>query len=131
MEISLIETNGYALDAKVEIKGQVFIVMDDISYPGKNHTLGPVRNVEIGYLTVDPYAWNATFSGNPDHLKTLSHSDNWNYLGYGQILTINPVLIDFGIFTLEYDDLKTNDERCVGEYVVVKIDRLSISKCAI
>jgi len=84
MEISLIETNGYALDAKVEIKGQVFIVMDDISYPGENHTLGPVRNVEIGYLTVDPYAWNATFSGNPDHLKTLSHSDNWNYLGYSQ-----------------------------------------------
>lgn len=131
MDISLLETNGYALDAKVEVESQVLIVMDDISNPGGKHPLGLVRDVEIGYLTVNPNDWEATFSGNPDHLKTLLHCERWNYLGYGQIVKINPVMIDFGIFTLQYDDLRTSDERCVGEYVVVKIDRLSISKRAV
>ena len=63
------------------------------------------------------------FSGNPDHDKRLVHIDGWKYEGYGEIVSVDPTVIDFGIIQLEAGP-NTHDQRCIGEYVMVIIDRL-------
>jgi hypothetical protein len=49
----------------------------------------------------------------------------WAYVGLGRVVAIMPVLIDFGVLTME-DANWTNDESLVGRYVRVPIDRLEI-----
>lgn len=67
------------------------------------------------------------FSGNPNKEKKLVKVSDWEYEGYGQIIGINPVTIDFGDFELEAGDW-VNDNRVVGEFIYWKIARLDIWK---
>lgn len=66
------------------------------------------------------------FSGNPKHEKKLVRIGDWSYEAYGQITSINPVVADFGLLSLELGEL-TNDPRCLGEWIVEKIDRLELT----
>lgn len=50
----------------------------------------------------------------------------WTYLGYGQVIQVSPMIVDFGMVQLEVGP-HTRDQRCVGEFVKIKIDRLSLS----
>lgn len=45
----------------------------------------------------------------------------WRYLGYGRVVRIKPTAVDFGLFSFEVGP-PTNNSRCVGEHVQVKID---------
>jgi hypothetical protein len=126
MEVNLIKTEGYALEAQVEYAGTVLHVMDEFSPPGERSAPGSIRQAEFSYETFEALTWEETFSGNPRCRKELEHIAGWSYLGYGQIVSVDPVRIDFGILEME-DPLSTHDERCIGEFVCVKIDRLQLS----
>lgn len=70
-------------------------------------------------------SWEEKFNKNKDQKKSLIHIEKWAYDGLGQIISINPVIADFGDIELELGYF-THDTRCIGEYIYEKIDRLDI-----
>lgn len=69
--------------------------------------------------------WNVIFSENFQKEIKVEWKGGWEYEAYGKILSINPVIIDFGEFELNTRDW-SNDERVIGKYVYWKIERLDI-----
>ena len=66
------------------------------------------------------------FQGNPDRKKELVQTGDWSYDGLGEIVSVSPVVVDFGDFSFEIGDF-SNDEQCVGEFIHIIIDRLDLS----
>ncbi len=85
------------------------------------------KNYLVEFLSLDyPLDWNIIFSENKLKLKSLiAENGLCSYLAYGQIISINPTVADFGDIIMEID-LPTNDKKVVGEYIYWKIDRLDI-----
>jgi hypothetical protein len=126
MKISLIETNGYGLEARIMLNGVELIVMDGISIPEADPALGEIDNVEFSCLDGLTQTWEGAFQGNPNEEMKLEHVAIWKYRAYGKITSIDPTTIDTGLLKLEAGP-RTNDKRCIGEYVMVEIDRLDIT----
>jgi hypothetical protein len=124
MEIKIIKSDGYGLLAEVEIDEQCFGVMDDFSMIPPEYI--DYSRPELSHLTIDGYPWEMMFNGNPNKEKKLVRNGDWTYNAYGQITSICPVVADFGLFTLELGNF-TTDQRCVGEWIVEKIDRLILT----
>ena len=112
-------------EGTVSILGKSGQTIDAFSY-AENFAVGESLEVEFTSLDGD-IAWDEMFSGNPKKEKKLLKIDNWTYEAYGQIISINPVCIDFGDIELETSNW-TNDEAVVGEFLYWKIDRLDISR---
>jgi hypothetical protein len=73
-----------------------------------------------------PLQWEVIFNENKDRRETLvAESDFCSYAAYGKILSINPVIADFGDIRMEIGDW-TNDKNVIGEYIFYKIGRLDI-----
>lgn len=73
-----------------------------------------------------PLDWSVVFSENKEKTKNLIiDNELCSYLAYGQIISINPTVVDFGDIVMEIH-LSTNDEKVIGEYIYWKIDRLDI-----
>jgi len=84
-------------------------------------------NVEFCSLDYD-LDWNIIFTENKSKIKKLIKEKGYcSYQSYGQILSINPTVVDFGDIIMEIG-LSTNDEKVVGEFIYWKIDRLDILK---
>ena len=85
------------------------------------------KNYLIEFSSIDySLDWSIIFSENKEKIKCLLlDNENCSYLAYGQIISINPTIVDFGDIKMEID-LSTNDERVIGEYIYWKIDRLDI-----
>jgi hypothetical protein len=124
MQVEVIQTDGYGLEAQVRVGTLILTVMDDFSaLPQEVIDYGePV----FSNLTVEGYSWEVMFSGNPGREKKLVNLQGWAYEGFGQIVSIKPVVVDFGPFCLELGDF-TNDERCVGEWIVERIGRIDLT----
>lgn len=113
-------------EGTVSFETEQGITLEAFSY-GEEFEEGEEVDVEIDSLDYD-LDWEIIFKENPQKLKKLvKSSDRWSYYGYGEILSIDPVKIDFGSIILETGSW-TNDNSLVGEYVYWKIDRLDISK---
>jgi hypothetical protein len=67
------------------------------------------------------------FSENKDNTKDLIIKSNstWSYSAYGQIVSINPVIVDCGIAKLDLGCF-SKDNRLIGEYIFFDIARLDI-----
>ncbi|MCD4784350.1 MAG: hypothetical protein K8T10_11065 [Candidatus Eremiobacteraeota bacterium] len=89
-----------------------------------DYKVGEIIEVELSQIEAG-FDWEETFSRNNQKKKCLINIGNWSYDGYGQIISINPVVVNFGCFPLELGDW-TNDKRVIGEYIFWKIDRLDI-----
>ena len=73
-----------------------------------------------------PLTWENIFSGNKSKQLTLEADKNFcSYAAYGKIISINPVIADFGDIKMEIGDW-THDQKVIGEYIYFKIDRLDI-----
>ena len=73
-----------------------------------------------------PLKWETIFSENKAQKKMLeSQNEFCSYLAYGKIISINPVVADFGDIKMEIGDW-THDENVIGEFIYFKIDRLDI-----
>jgi len=127
VNVALIKTEGYGLEAEVEVDGHRLRVMDGISTVERAAAPGPVINPKFDVVMVEPGSWERASSANPDREKKLEHQWGWRYLGYGQILAIDPVRTDLGVLVLELD-FCADDPRLIGDYVALAIDRIRISR---
>lgn len=136
MSVKIIKTEGYGLLAEVEVNGRHLNVMDNFSVLSGERQRPEVlagqviqdSQVEFDFLEDDaPWTWEEMFSGNPKHKKrlVLRHIDEWAYDAYGELLSINPVVVDFGAIQLDIGDF-THDPQCVGEWVLVKVARIDM-----
>ena len=126
MDAVLIRSQGFALEAEIEVSGQRLCVMDSFSQPESPRSPGPLRGCRLTALERDGWSWEEAFSGNRNKEKRLEALDGWSYVGYGQIVAISPTIVDVGVARLEVGPV-THDERCIGEYVQVQIDRLEMT----
>src|SRR5262245_43370263 len=122
MNAVLIRTEGFALAADVEIDSHRLVVMDQFSPLGERAAAGQLlQNARLSADVFDLPSWEQMSSGNPERRKCLVHLTGWSYLGYGQVVRVNPMVVDFGMARLDVGP-PIRDERWTGEFVKIKID---------
>ena len=126
MKIKFIKTEGMALQAKIEINGKKFTVMDEISLQDKAVKPNSICEVEFTTMCIGNESWEEIFNGNPEKKKYLEQIEGWKYKAFGEIIQVDPVIIDCGIIKIKDDVVNTHDKRCVGEFVSFEISRLGI-----
>ena len=127
MEVRLETTEGLARQAEVWVDGTLLTVMDEYSRPGQQLSPGKLEDVKFTYVTDGGLSWNEAVAGNRAKRMLLEPVRGWRYVGYGRVVQIMPVIIDFALVVME-DANWTNDEKLVGKFVEVPIDRLSIAR---
>ncbi|MEN6317986.1 MAG: hypothetical protein ABFD82_04420 [Syntrophaceae bacterium] len=85
---------------------------------------GEVAEVDFDYLEGN-ISWEERFSKNSKKEKSLTRTGNWSYDGLGIIISINPVISDFGDIKLDLGYF-THDPHVIGEHIYERIDRLNI-----
>ncbi len=119
-------TEGLGKLAEVWVDGQEMFVCDGISTPEHKCPPGVMEKVRFHYATYEEFSWESALAANPSRKKTIEHVRKWSYTGFGRIVSVMPVVIDFGMLTME-SPIWNTDERLVGRYLGVSIDRLEIS----
>ena len=125
MDVRMEHTRGRGRQAEVWVADELFTVCDGISSAESLTPAGPMEGVRFRYMTESPVALSSTVKENPRLRKGLDHLRSWAYTGYGQVVSIMPVMIDFGLLTMEDPNWAT-DESLIGRHVRVAIDRLEI-----
>jgi len=69
--------------------------------------------------------WEERFQKNNEKKKCLMKTGEGSYDGYGQIISINPVIADFGDIKLDIGNF-THDSRVIHEFIYEKVSRLDI-----
>src|ERR1041384_5667478 len=108
-EFQLLSTEGYGLRARFKLDGKEYGAMDDFTAfpPSSLDWSAP----EFGILRTTEQSWDSMFQGNPERRKELIPKGHWSYDGYGQIISVRPVVVDFGDFQFDVGDF-TSDQRC-------------------
>ncbi len=127
MEVRLESTDGPARAAEVWVDGTLLVVMDEYTRPGEQLPPGLLTDVKFTYMTEEGFSWDQAVGGNRAERRLIERVRGWRYVGYGRVVQIMPVVIDFGLLTME-DANWTTDEALVGKFVRVAIDRLSIAR---
>ncbi|MFP4105301.1 MAG: hypothetical protein ACLFVU_04335 [Phycisphaerae bacterium] len=125
MDVRMEYTEGFGKKAEVWVGGDLLTVCDNISPKGTRTPPGPLEDVAFSYVTHEAFTWEEAVKANPMHKRLIEPVRDWSYVGFGRILQVQPVLIDFGILQME-DSNWTTDEDLVGAYVGVNLDRLEI-----
>jgi hypothetical protein len=125
MEVRMEHTEGLGRLAEVWADGHLLAVCDGVSERGRRCPPGVLERVEFTYTTDEAFTWAQAGRGNPGKRRTLEPVCRWSYVGYGRVVSIMPVVIDFGLLVME-DAHWTTDERLVGAFVRVPIDRLDL-----
>ncbi|MCP4375130.1 MAG: hypothetical protein GY794_02965 [bacterium] len=119
-------TDGFARKAEVLLGDESLIVCDGISSPEVRCVPGLIENVRFSYPSLEGFQWFEAVRDNPSNKIRLEHVRGWSYVGFGRVVSIMPVTIDFGMLTLE-DPNWSDDKDLAGKYVKVSIDRLDLS----
>ena len=127
MEVRLESTGGLARMAEVWVGGTLLVVMDEYSQPGEQLSPGPLEDVKFTYLTEEGFSWEQAIAANRAERRIIEPVRGWRYEGFGRVVQIMPVAIDFGLVRME-DANWTTDEKLVGRFVRIPIDRLSITR---
>jgi hypothetical protein len=130
MKTQIINTDWFlGLDppeGTVTFKGKNGGQIDAFSY-GESFTVGEIIDIEVSSINAD-IDLKYVFSENKEKKILLVRSNNvWEYEAYGQIMSIDPVKIDFGEFELD-TGFWTSDKRIISEYVYWKINRLDLNR---
>ena len=128
MDVRLESTEGFARTAEVWVDGTLLVVMDEVSSPGEPLPPGPLNDVTFTYMTEEGFSWDQAVGDNRAKRRLIEPVRSWRYVGYGRVVQIMPVTIDFGLLTMT-DANWTTDEDLVGRFVRIAIDRLSIIRC--
>lgn len=120
-------TRGRGGQAEVWLGEELLTVCDGVSASGSITPPGLVEGVRFRYMTESPVALTTTLDQNPRMRKGLDPVGGWAYVGYGQVVSLMPVVIDFGALKME-DPTWATDESLIGQYVKVAIDRLEIER---
>ena len=122
-------TQGLGRRAEVWVDGTLLVVSDGISRAGRKCGPGELTSVKFSYVSPGGFTWDQAASGNPGERRSLDRVEGWSYVGYGRIISVMPVVIDFGLLAME-DPNWSSDEGLVGRYVCIPIDRLDIVPAA-
>ena len=80
-------------------------------------------DIEFSLLFDNEDKWENIFLENPDNKIGLEHMSGWTYRAYGNVVSINPVVVDCGLFQVE-DVIDSNDPKIIGASVIFTINRL-------
>ena len=119
------QTHGLGRQAEVWVDGHLLTVCDGVSRAGRRCPPGVLEAVKFTYVSDEGASWADALGGNPGCKKRLDPVRGWSYTGYGQIVSVMPVVIDFGLLQMEDANWAT-DEGFVGRFVKIPIDRLDI-----
>ena len=121
---TLLKTQGPWLEAEIRLEGEVLTVMDDFSADEANAPApGQDFEIELSAPMVEGVTWESIRAGNPAKLRKLEPLGGWRYQAYGQVISIDPVVVDCGLVQLP-EVFETKDPRVIGEYVAFPISRL-------
>ncbi|MBP1744794.1 MAG: hypothetical protein H6Q58_1772 [Firmicutes bacterium] len=86
-----------------------------------------IYNIMLDYLEGVDVPYNTMFSENEKEIKALIPKPHniWSYSAYGQVLSINPVIVDCGIMKFDIG-FKFREEKLIGRYIFFDIGRLDI-----
>jgi len=126
MEIRMEHTEGLGRLAEVWVDGTLLNVCDGLSRPGRPAGPGPLDDARFQYVSQQGFSLAQAVIADRSRKKYLDPVRQWTYVGYGQVVSIMPVVVDFGLLRME-DANWTTDESLVGQYVAVPIDRLEIA----
>lgn len=126
MNVRMEHTDGLGRVAEVWVDGHLLTVCDAYSAADRRCPPGAMDEVKFSYLTEAGFTWDEAIRANPSHRRALEPVRGWAYAGYGLVLQVMPVVVDFGMMRME-DANWTSDERLVGKYVRIPIDRLEVS----
>lgn len=127
MEVRLESTDGPGRQAEVWVGGTLLVVMDEYSRRGDVPEPGSLPDAGFVYMSEEPFTWDQAAAANRAERRLIDPVGGWRYAGYGRVVQIMPVAIDFGLLQME-DANWTNDEGLVGKFVCVPIDRLSLTR---
>ena len=125
-----IENTNWFLDKEIQ-EGTVSFSINSRKYDAfsclQEFEIG--KNVEVFFgCLITGQKWRDVFNKNLNSKKELIKTGkSWSYDGYGEIVSINPIMVDYGDFSLEHGNW-THDEKVVGQFVYIKISRLDILK---
>jgi hypothetical protein len=125
MEVRMEHTEGFARKAEVLVDEESLIVCDGVSTPEVRCTPGVLESVRFSYPSLEGFEWPQAVKDNPSNRVRLEHVRGWSYAGFGRVISIMPVTIDFGFLQLE-DPNWSDDKSLEGKYVKVMIDRLDM-----
>lgn len=126
LEVRMEYTEGLGREAQVWVNGELLTVCDGISLLDSPVRPGELDSVKFSYMSAEGFSWDQAICGNRGERKMLQHVRGPAYVGYGKVVAIMPVVIDFGLLQMA-DPNWTTDEYLVGRYVKIHIDRLEIS----
>ena len=129
MEVRMEHTEGLGRTAQVWVDGTLLCVCDGLSTPDARHAPGLVENAKFSYMTGEGFSWVRAARQNPSHRMQIDPVARWSYVGFGRVLQVAPVIVDFDLLTLQ-DANWTTDQTLVGQYVRIPIDRLDITAAA-
>ena len=127
MDVRMESTEGFGRQAEVWIAGNLLTVYDQFSSQRKPCPPGMLKDVKFAYKCDEGFTWEQVLRGNESRRKLLDPVRGSGYVGYGRIVSIMPVVVDFGLVEME-DARWTSDEQLVGRYVRVPIDQLEIHR---
>jgi hypothetical protein len=127
MEVVLIRTEGRGGEARIEVDGRLLTVVDGLSAVGEPESPGVVRAPAFSAIVVPPGSWERAIAANPGHERRLEPRWGWRYLGFAEIVSVDPVRIDLGPLILELD-LAVDAPEMVGAFAAIEIDRIKLSR---
>ena len=93
---------------------------------GASFIVGEKRKIKLSHLNLH-FEWAEVFNLNSSKEKKLeSLNKDCEYIGYGQIEQVKPIIACFGDIKLDLGNW-SSDERLIGEYIYWRIDRLEIA----
>jgi hypothetical protein len=126
MDVRMEHTRGLGQAAEVWVAGTLLTVCDGISESDNRRPPGEIEDARFRYVCESPPPLSDAVITDGSRQKGLEPVKDWAYLGVGQIVSIMPVVIDFGLLQME-DPRWETAESLVGRYVQVDIDRLEIT----
>jgi len=128
VNVVLLRTEGYGRAAEIDVGGLRLTVVDGISSAEAPAPAGLVENSKFDVVFVVPGSWRRAVDANPDGERKLEPQWGWRYLGFGRVVSLDPVRLDFGVLELELA-LPPDEDRQVGDSVCLAIDRIRLA-CA-
>ncbi|MEI7836913.1 MAG: hypothetical protein WCK05_10955 [Planctomycetota bacterium] len=124
-EVRMEWTDGPGRAAAIWVGGTMLHVCDNVSTPECRCRPGVLENVCLTYVTDVGASWGDSIRDNPTGRKQLEAIRHWSYLGSGRIVSLMPVMIDFGLVAMP-DPRWSTDDSLIGRDVQVTIDRLDL-----
>lgn len=118
-------TAGLGKQAEVWVDGHLLTACDGLSEPDRPRPPGELDGVQFSYMTLEGLSWAQAIKDNPGQKKQLIPTGRWSYTGHGMVVSVMPVVIDFGLLQMTDPNWST-DNGLIGHYVAICIDRLEI-----